>query len=317
MLSNHLRLRFLASLAASGALVGVSVSACGGSIEAPGGSSSGTGGSSSGGASGGTSGTSTSGGSTMPTVSPSEPGPTPACAYGSPVTTCMTHAQLEALLRNPPRGGDVEDAGEPDAEVSKSFDPNGCLPAPLVRNDCCSPATSGPVFNGGTCCYVFCNGGCCGRPFLVAGETRLADVIERGDWMLEADRRCRGARGRGTRARRRRPTVRRGAGRGPGLRCVNPTGGARVRRSCTATRSSSCSSWRASRSSAAATSRARPRTVGSITAPSGPVTKERCPRDTAARPTPSAAIAIASPSARGAVCASTLATSRAGVRAGT
>jgi hypothetical protein len=32
------------------------------------------------------------------------------------------------------------------------------------------------------CCYVVVNGGCCGRPLLIAGEVRLGDLAARGDW---------------------------------------------------------------------------------------------------------------------------------------
>jgi hypothetical protein len=32
------------------------------------------------------------------------------------------------------------------------------------------------------CCYVVVNGGCCGRPLLIAGEVRLSDLAARGDW---------------------------------------------------------------------------------------------------------------------------------------
>jgi hypothetical protein len=181
MRTTQLRLRFLASLAASGALVGASLSACGGAVETTGNGSSGASGASSGNTSGGT-----SGNYTPTTPAPTPPSkPVPACEYGMSTTTCMTHEQLESMLLNPPRGGDAEDAGA-DADVSIYFDENGCLPSTMVRNDCCNLATSGPVLSGDRCCYTFCQSGCCGRPFLVEGEARLASVIERGDWMLVA-----------------------------------------------------------------------------------------------------------------------------------
>lgn len=185
--TSQLRARFLASLAASGAIVGASLAACGGIADY-----SGTGEKGSSGSSGSSSSGSSSGSSGFPTVPTATatatppyptPPPTPTCSYGPPTTQCFTHAQLDSLLRTPPLGGDT-DAGEPDADYSGSFDPDGCLPPDLVHDGCCNAAATGPSFNGSTCCYAFCNNGCCGRPFLVVGEARVADICERDDWML-------------------------------------------------------------------------------------------------------------------------------------
>lgn len=193
MRTTQLRLRFLSSLAASGAIVGASLTACGGAIDTTGTSSGSTGSSSGSTGSSGSSGQSSSGytssGSSptpLPpptsTAYPPEP-PTTTCKYGQPTTACYTHEQLVAQLLSPPRGGDVADAGEADADISGSFDPNGCLPANLVEDGCCNPAVTGPTWTGSSCCYVHCTGACCGRPFMVAGEARLAPVRERDDWM--------------------------------------------------------------------------------------------------------------------------------------
>jgi hypothetical protein len=57
------------------------------------------------------------------------------------------------------------------------------LPKENVQDTCCNPALSGPVKTGSTCCYVFCSGACCGRPFVVDGEARVAHVVDRLDWL--------------------------------------------------------------------------------------------------------------------------------------
>lgn len=91
---------------------------------------------------------------------------------------CFTKSELESIWYNPPVGGDQSDAnpGPP------PFDPNGCLPAHTVMNGCCNVAINGPRYQNGTCCYTFCEGGCCGRPWLVDGTARVAPVVERADW---------------------------------------------------------------------------------------------------------------------------------------
>jgi hypothetical protein len=41
----------------------------------------------------------------------------------------------------------------------------------------------GVVEKDGQCCYVVNSGGCCGRPFIVAGEARQSQVVPRKDWL--------------------------------------------------------------------------------------------------------------------------------------
>jgi len=53
----------------------------------------------------------------------------------------------------------------------------------LVQNTCCNPAAAGPTKKNGECCYVFCEGACCGRPFVVEGRTRVANDTRRADWL--------------------------------------------------------------------------------------------------------------------------------------
>ena len=194
MRTSQLRLRFLSTLAASGAIVGASLTACGGAVDTTG-SSSGASGSS---GSSGTSGQSSSGYSSSGTSGTPTPIPTPTsgplppetpsatCKYGQPTTACYTHEQLVSQLVNPPFGGEATDAGQPDADISGNFDANGCLPANLVQDGCCNAAVAGPKWSGASCCYVHCTGSCCGRPFVVAGEARVASICERDDWMANA-----------------------------------------------------------------------------------------------------------------------------------
>lgn len=63
-----------------------------------------------------------------------------------------------------------------------AYDANGCLPKEQVTNGCCNPAVGGPRVQGKKCCYDFCAGPCCGRPFLVDGHARVAALQTRSDW---------------------------------------------------------------------------------------------------------------------------------------
>jgi hypothetical protein len=168
--TDRLRLRFFAALVSSGVLAS-SVTACGGSTKTEG--SGGSGGSSASGGSGGTaSGGSAGSGGTAGAFQ---------CAYGTPATQCFTLAELESQLNNPPQGGDVGlDAG-PDAWITVT----DCLPKEEVQDGCCTPASQGPEKQADTCCYVFCTGACCGRPFVVQGAARLPAVVARRDWLVE------------------------------------------------------------------------------------------------------------------------------------
>lgn len=181
----HLRLRLLTSLAASG-LLAASAGACGGNTESDGsggggptGGTTSSGGAGSGGTStGGAAGTSTGG--TSSGGSGGTGGTTTSCAFGSPVEQCFSLAELEAMINNPPQGGDVGDAGA-DAWISVT----DCLDKGQVIDSCCNPATTGPEKKNGACCYVFCDGACCGRPFVVEGDVRVAAECGRSDWLTK------------------------------------------------------------------------------------------------------------------------------------
>jgi hypothetical protein len=150
-------------------------------------SSGGSGGTSTGGtSSGGTAGVSTGGtagvssGGTAGVSSGGSAGAAPLCPGGQ-TEQCFTLDELENLINNPPQGGDVaEDAGA-DAHIEVT----DCVDKSMVLNGCCIAASAGPVKQGDTCCYTFCDGACCGRPFVVDGQARLADCVARADWRAD------------------------------------------------------------------------------------------------------------------------------------
>jgi hypothetical protein len=85
------------------------------------------------------------------------------------------------MINNPPQGGDTSDSGAADA-ADGGIMLTDCADPSLVRNGCCNPAVSGPDKQADLCCYWFCEGACCGRPFTVEGHARVAGVVERDDW---------------------------------------------------------------------------------------------------------------------------------------
>lgn len=66
--------------------------------------------------------------------------------------------------------------GPAPAPAKSLYDADGCLPKGEVSTGCCNPAADGPRKKDGKCCYTVCIGPCCGRPFLVNGEARVAGV---------------------------------------------------------------------------------------------------------------------------------------------
>lgn len=64
-------------------------------------------------------------------------------------------------------------------------DKNGCTPKEYALDDCCNPGRAGPTWNGTACCYRYCEEVCCGRPFVVAGRARVAEVLPRPGWADE------------------------------------------------------------------------------------------------------------------------------------
>ena len=126
------------------------------------------------------------------------------CTTGSRVErTCYPRADMESKARY--GCGQIPKSPIPtDAEVMAAFLPNGCLPKQMACDGCCNPAAvEGEPQGDGSCCYTYCGGACCGRPLIVAGESRLAAVERRADWLALAnvDARDPGAVDRAFRAR--------------------------------------------------------------------------------------------------------------------
>lgn len=70
-----------------------------------------------------------------------------------------------------------------DDEVKAKFLANGCLQRPSTCNGCCNRAQDeGEPQPDGSCCYTFCSGACCGRPFVVDDVPQLAAAERRRDW---------------------------------------------------------------------------------------------------------------------------------------
>ena len=96
---------------------------------------------------------------------------------------CFTRAALEQMLRFP-GGGPATDAGLP---IDAGYAPNGCMLPSFAQNSCCNTAQSGPWVDGDRCCYWFCAGACCGRPFTVAGRARVAEAVADGSWLVPCE----------------------------------------------------------------------------------------------------------------------------------
>jgi hypothetical protein len=109
--------------------------------------------------------------------------PSALCPNGAGTKTCYTHAQMEEL-GNSCLGLTATTRQSP-PQLKAALLPNGCLPKRSVCDDCCNPAEAEGVPQAdGSCCYAHCTPHvCCGRPFTVGGEARLAGVDTRSDWL--------------------------------------------------------------------------------------------------------------------------------------
>lgn len=105
------------------------------------------------------------------------------CEYGRPQQFCLKAEQMESKARygigqvplDPPRT---------DEQVAAGFDDNGCMRHDWVATSCCNPAEApGVPQDDGSCCYVACEGACCGRPLVVNGQALVAEVQSRADWL--------------------------------------------------------------------------------------------------------------------------------------
>lgn len=105
---------------------------------------------------------------------------TPLCSFGSPARDCLTMAQAEDRIRNPPGKIIPRDAGA-DAAIDVPMTSGGCYVPSAITDTCCNRAVAVDRV-GTTCCYTFCAGACCGRPFDVDGAPRTASLDDGGDW---------------------------------------------------------------------------------------------------------------------------------------
>jgi hypothetical protein len=95
---------------------------------------------------------------------------------------CLTEAEVESRIRTPPQGGGGPfDAGADVPPITAPRAPNGCYVAEAVRNGCCIAAAL-VEREGERCCYTYCEGACCGRPFFVGGLARRAACVDDSPW---------------------------------------------------------------------------------------------------------------------------------------
>jgi len=112
----------------------------------------------------------------------------PVCPGPRGKRECLTFAQVEARIRNPP--GEFRppvDAGPGDgglAPLDVPLAPNGCYAPRYVQSGCCNPALA-VEREGDQCCYLWCDMACCGRPMVVAGEARAARVVPASAWTAQ------------------------------------------------------------------------------------------------------------------------------------
>jgi hypothetical protein len=104
------------------------------------------------------------------------------CMFGQPARECYSPAIMKSKATF--GCGQIPISPVPTAEeVDAKFLANGCLKGTSTCNGCCNPAVGeGEPQADGSCCYTFCAGACCGRPFIVDDAPRVAAVESRSDW---------------------------------------------------------------------------------------------------------------------------------------
>lgn len=107
----------------------------------------------------------------------------PACNGARPERLCHSREAMEAQFRFG-CGMIPKEPVPTSAQIAAAFLPNGCLPRNESCNSCCNPgASDGEPQADGSCCYWYCSGSCCGRPFTASGGQRVADAVLRSDWL--------------------------------------------------------------------------------------------------------------------------------------
>lgn len=121
----------------------------------------------------------------------------PSNCYDSGVGVCCTREQCVApdevaeafpgaMLGSGGEGGSASDAA-PAAGQANSPGGEGALGCPVFKaNWLCGWITDPPTERDGLCCYTVTSGSCCGRPFVVAREARVAPVQRGAGWSADA-----------------------------------------------------------------------------------------------------------------------------------
>ncbi len=104
------------------------------------------------------------------------------CRIGMPGQECFTAAQMKQKATF--GCGQIPiDPAPTEQQVAAKFLANGCLERTATCDGCCNPSETDGVPQGdGSCCYTFCGGSCCGRPFVVREAPQLAAAMPRRDW---------------------------------------------------------------------------------------------------------------------------------------
>lgn len=101
---------------------------------------------------------------------------------------CLTLEEVEARIRTPPLGGfrpifdagGARDAGPEPIDAPRES--NGCYAPQVVQSGCCNPALA-VEREGELCCYTWCDMACCGRPMVVGGAARSAEMVASSSWV--------------------------------------------------------------------------------------------------------------------------------------
>lgn len=116
---------------------------------------------------------------------PTTPTPAPFPAVQCSVPTSMACYTQEQMYNSASWGCGMIAPDPPltEAQIAAKFLHNGCLAMGHACDGCCNPAAAeGEPQADGSCCYVYCSEGCCGRPFIVDGLARTARPVDRDDW---------------------------------------------------------------------------------------------------------------------------------------
>lgn len=112
------------------------------------------------------------------------------CQYGDPQRFCMTVEQMESIARY---GVGMRLPGDPpprsDEEIAAGW-VGQCMRHDWIATGCCNPAEApGEAMDDGTCCYLACEGACCGRPLLVNGAMVVSAARATQEWLLQSGNR--------------------------------------------------------------------------------------------------------------------------------